>query len=249
MKLERIRFEKKEEHRGWYMVEYLPPIDSFRFATINLVVLQSVDCAKIVEAMESEARLWLARYPVPVMVSAFDEREDLIDLKPAKECNHLIAFFPRLNALASIRWELLKDEELPAEALDLDYLKKVYHDIPFRMWTNEDVLRVEREQRRTTTTAWLILFVWLVAIPLTVIVLGETSVWVARMVLAYSIWQVFVQLMKLTGRWKKSSREEERERDEREKDHHHYHCTKNPEAFLRLKNENFEKETRERVRK
>lgn len=199
--------------------------------------------------MEAEARLWLARYNVPVMVSAFDDKENLIHLDSVKPSSHLIAFRDQKKAAPTFFWREVKDAELPDGALDRSELTKIYHDIAFRTWTREDRNRVEKEHHQMVRTAWVILFVWLVVIPLVVIILGETSVWVARMVLIYSLWQVLVQILKLTGRWKKPKREEEREREESEKNHHHYHCKKNPQGFLRLKIENFEKETRERVHK
>lgn len=249
MNADRIIFEKKEEHRGWYLVEYSPPIDGFRFASIELVVLQLAEKTKIAEAMEVEAQFWLSRYNVPVMVSAFDDKESLIHFDSIKPSSHLMAFRKEKHDTPTFYWREIKDAELPDDALDRSKLTKIYHDIGFRIWTSEDRNRVEKEQRQMVLTAWVILFVWLVVIPLLVILLGETSVWVARMVLVYSLWKVLVQVLKLTGKWKKSKREEEQEREETEKNHHHYHCKKNPEGFLRLKIENFERETRERVHK
>ncbi len=249
MSSEKILFEKKAEHRGWYFVEYSPPIELHRFASVDLTILDSAGKAKIAEAMESELRVWLARYHIPIMVSACDSKEDLIHLEPVRGRSHLMGFAPKGQQEPNLYWRLLTDEELPGDALDRNSLKKIYHDIRYRIWTNEDVERVRKENVRMVRTAWLILSVWLVVIPITVIVLGETSVWVARMVLAYSLWKVLVQVLKLMGKWKKSPREKEEEREELERDHHHYHCKNNPQGFLRLKIENFEKETRERVYK
>jgi len=186
---------------------------------------------------------------VPVMVSAFDDKESLIYLDSIKPTSHLLAFRREKLDPPVFSWREIKDAELPDDALDTNKLIKIYHDIDFRTWTSKDRNLVEKKQRQMVLTAWLILFVWLVVIPVTVIILGETSVWMARMVLIYSFWKVFVQVMKLTGKWKKSKREEEKEREEAEKDHHHYHCKKNPEGFMRLKLENFEKETQEGIRK
>lgn len=249
MSSEKLFFEKVKIHRDWYFVEYSPPIESFPFATVDLTILNSVEKTKVVEAMESESKIWLARYPIPVMVSAFDNKESLIHLDPVRDCNYLMGYLPKNQQPPIFHWRSLYGEELSNDALNRIFLKKIYHDIPFRTWTSEDVKRVEKENVQMVLTAWLILFVWLVAIPLTVIILGETSVWIAKMVLAYSLWKVFVQVMKLLGKWKKSPTEIEQEREKQEMKHHHYHCKKNPLGFLRLKNENFEKETEERVRK
>lgn len=46
----------------------------------------------------------------------------------------------------------------------------------------------------------------------------------------------------------KSARQVEKEEEELRMRHHHYHCMKNPEAFARLKVENFEREAIERTK-
>lgn len=53
----------------------------------------------------------------------------------------------------------------------------------------------------------------------------------------------------VTGLKKRSKRMEEKEREETEMRHHHYHCKKNPEGFMRLKIENFERAEMERIQK
>jgi hypothetical protein len=243
-----IRFGSKKQHRGWYLVEYDPPFEGARFATVNLVILEvGAEKNKIIEAMETEARTWLERYKIPVMVSAFDDKDDLIHLDPVKPSHHLMAI--KAETTQKILWREIKDAELPDDALDRVKLTKIYHDIDFKVWTTEDRNRVENQHRKMAKTAWLMLFAWLVVVPSIVIILGETSVWVARIALAYSVWKIVEQMLKLTGHWKQSKRQEEQEREEREKNHHHYHCKRNPKGFLRLKNENCENENRERVRK
>jgi hypothetical protein len=244
---ERILFESVKEDRGWYFVEYSPPIGAVRFACLDLTIPEVVDRAKIVEAMEAELVSWLNRYPIPLMVSAFDGANNLIHLKSLKGSNSLMGFCEGEKKSAISSWRLLSNEELPSDALDRNHLKRVYSDIPFK--TSKDVeYEVEKHKRMVLTVRWFFFF-WAVVVPLTVIILGETSVWVARMVLAYSVWKVLVEALKQTGKWKKSSRELEKDREELEMWHHHYHCKKNPEAFLRLKVENLEREERERVRK
>lgn len=245
----KLRFEKKTEDRGWYFVEYDPPIEGFPFATADLVIVEPAEKSKIVDAMEAELRTWLARYPVPVMISAFDDKENLINLEPFKECNHLMGFVSEAQKEPVGHWHLVSDANLPHIALDQASLKRIYHDIPFKIWPPTDAKRAEQEQTKMVRTAWIILFVWLVIVPLAIIILGETSVWVARIVLIYSIWKVVVQSLKLTGHWKQSAREKEKQQGDREKEHHHYHCKKNPQGFLRLKIENSQNEARERTQK
>lgn len=92
---QKLFFGQVKEDRGWYFVEYSPPIDSYRFAVLNVVVPDETDKAKIAQAMETELCGWLGRYPIPLMVSAFDATGSLIHLQPTKDCNFLIGFVPK----------------------------------------------------------------------------------------------------------------------------------------------------------
>ena len=50
------------------------------------------------------------------------------------------------------------------------------------------------------------------------------------------------------GKKSKSQKELDEEKEKLQKEHHHYHCKLNPDAFLKLKCENFRKERLERER-
>ena len=65
---------------------------------------------------------------------------------------------------------------------------------------------------------------------------------------ALSLWQATVKGLKLSGKWRELPKERQTRDDEARMRHHHYHCERNPEGFLRLKLENFEREERERIR-
>jgi hypothetical protein len=58
--IEDVRFEPVKEHRDWYFVEYSPPLVDYRFSTIQLVCVETKDPTAVADAMEAEARLWLA---------------------------------------------------------------------------------------------------------------------------------------------------------------------------------------------
>jgi len=247
MNSERIFFKSLKEDRGWYFVEYSPPQESFRFATLDLVISDEVDKAKIVQAMQTELLGWIARYPIPLMVSAFDATGNLIYLDSIKECNSLIGFLPKGQQAVNSSWRLLKNEELPDDALNRDHLKKVYSDIPFR--TNEDIECESKKYTRMLLSIRWFFFFWAIIVPLTVLVLDKLNVWVGWMVFAFSLWKIVVEILKQMGKWKKSQRQLDKENEKLEMHHHHYHCQKNPQAFLRLRSENFEREEREHTRK
>jgi hypothetical protein len=242
----RLFFETVKEHRGSYFVEYRPPIPSVRFATLQLVFLRHAKKELVAQSMESELDAWLARYPVPVMVSAFDDKGDLIHLSPVRECDHVIGTPSDSGTGPERFWQLVPDAQFPAQALDVEYLKSIYKDIPFR--TGEQLRRASEKRARELRIGWSIVFIWLVVVPAAVAVLGWASPWIGALVVLYSLWRAVVKALKLTGRWKKSAKELQREEDERRMQHHHYHCERNPDGFRRLMMESLEREEREGIR-
>jgi len=243
---EKLFFTTLKEDRGWYFVEYKPPIPSCQFATLSLVVPGVADTAQVADSMERELRAWIQRYPIPLMVSAFDAKDDLYNLDGFRLCNHLIGYLDNTSDEVRLFWRLLKNDEIPNDALDVGYLQEVYSDISYK---TADDLQLEGEKHaKQLRVGWLIVFVWAAVVPaLVVIVEWASPHWVATLVLIYSLWKALVKTLKMLGKWKKSPREIEEEREEQRMRHHHYHCERNPEAFLRLKVENFECWEKERI--
>ena len=246
MVVEKLFFVALKEDRGWYFVEYRPPITSYRFATLNVVVPDTVGVARVADAMETELKLWLARYPIPLMVSSFDGKGNLYNLMTVRASSHLIGFIDKTSQEMCLFWRLLEDKEIPDDALDTNYLRKIYSNIPYK--TQDDLKRESAEHVRQLRIGWTIVFVWAVIVPAVVAILKWASPpWVAVLVLVYSLWKAVVKALKMLGKWKKSPREIEKEEEERRMRHHHYHCERNTEGFSRLKLENFEREERENI--
>jgi len=246
MVVEKLFFDTIKEDRGWYFVEYRPPNPAYRFATLNIVVPETVGAARVADAMETEMKHWLARYPIPLMVSSFDGNGDLYNLREVRDSSHLIGFIDKANREVRLFWRLLKDKEIPEDALDAAYLREIYSNIPYK--TPDDLRRESAEYVRQLRIGWTIVFGWAVVVPAVVAILEWASPpWVAALVLIYSLWKAAVKALKMLGKWKKSPREIEKEEEERRMRHHHYHCERNPEGFLRLKAENFVREERENI--
>lgn len=92
------------------------------------------------------------------------------------------------------------------------------------------------------------LVVWVV-VPLAIAVLGFTSYIIGVVLFLYSLFKIAVQAIKLFGNPDKwiPGHKEKKERDLKMANYF-YHCEKNPEGFLRLKVENFDKEETEAER-
>jgi len=232
------KYEPVKESRGWYFVEYYPPINGVRFATLSLLITGNASQKKIVTAMEQEVKSWLKRYPVPIMVSSFDNKGDLYNLSKVRGCNSLIGFWGEDKQIL-IYWKLLKDEEIPDIALDQEYVDKLYSGLKYKTYA---ALEAEnRKKVRRIKTGWVIFFLWLVVIPAIYAIFEYSSNLLALIALVYSLYKAVRKGLELTGKWPKSKRTKEREREEQLKNHYYYHCKMNPEGFRKLMLENMDK--------
>lgn len=231
------RFDSIKEVRGWYCVEYAPPMPNFRFAIIQLTILESRQASEVAETMEREAREWLSRYPIPSMATAFSGDGCVISMAGVRESDHLMAWPSPSDGKPIRRWEIVEDAVLPDIALNRRYVEELFATVPFKTGRqiNEEASKYLFRRR----VGWWLVFVWAVAVPLGVAVLEWWSDLLGLVVLAYSFYKAIWTALRLGGRLPKSRREREREAEDLKMRHHHYHCQRNPEAFERLKVENF----------
>lgn len=244
---DQLFFHSTKEDRGWYFVEYRPPITGYQFATLQLVILEKgKGPEEIAVSMEAELVIWLERYPIPIMVSAFDDSGDVVRLEKSRGCNYLIGYIDGQTHKVVREWRLLTKEELPRDALDTSYLQKIYSQIPFK---TKQQLREEAQQKaKHLRLGWWVVFVWAVVVPAGVAILEWWSDWLGVAVLLYSLYKAVEKALRLVGKWHKSKVEIQKEAEEARMRHHHYHCACNPEGFERLKVENFERWAREQIR-
>lgn len=195
--------------------------------------------------MESEAKHWVARYPVPLMATAFSLDGDVFPLKPARTIDQLLAWPDVDKPAAILRWELIPDEELPAVALDRNRLRNIFSNVPYR--TGRDIQKEANKHSATLKFGWWLVFLWAVVVPLGVAVLEWWSDYLGLTVLGYAFFKAATEALRLTGRLPKSQHIKEKEDRELKMRHYHYHCERNPEAFERLKAENFHQEAIEQT--
>lgn len=237
-----VRYETIKEARDWYYVEYSPPFSEFPFSFLNLTIEQEADTVKVAEAMESEAREWLSRFPVPVWVTAFALDQDRIKLDGVRPNDHLMAW-PSENG-TEMHWRLVENAELPTTAKDKVLVRQLFAGVPHR--TGAEIRAGVLRHAKQMKAGWWLVFVWAVVVPLAVALLEWWSDLLGLAVLAFAFINAGVKALRLTGKLPKSAREKEKEALDLRMRHHHYHCERNPEGFARLKAENFRKELIER---
>lgn len=241
-----IRFASIKEDRDWYFIEYYPPLPGYRFSILQLSILEPRNGDEIATAMEHEATAWVSRYPVPLMATAFTLDGSVLSLLNARPINHLFAWSETTMAKTILRWEIVKDDELPTVALDRNYLKQIFLGIPYK--TGQEIRAAADKHFATLRLGWWLVFVWAVVVPLMVAVLEWWSDLLGLVVLTYAFVKAAIQALCLTGHLPRSKREREKEAEESKMRHYTYHCERNPEAFERLKLENFEREAIEKTK-
>lgn len=246
MKIDDVLFETIKESRDTYFIEYYPPRCGARFATLQLVFPNITEKVQIATLLESELRIWLSRYDVPIMAASFDGLGGVIDMKPLKDSNYVMGYLKDGSQVYHV-WGLIPDRDLPSQALDLAYIQHVYSDIPSK--TRKQWEEKVTKQYRQIKIGWSIFAIWMVAVPAAIAILGFANFWVGLAALVYSLSKAAMKALKLTGKLKLSAKESERDEKKRKMKHYYYHCERNPDGFNRLKLENFEKDLKEDIQK
>jgi hypothetical protein len=246
MATDKLFFSTVKEDRGWYFVEYQPPHPGYRFSMLSLVFPTSAAPSAVAEAMESELTTWLRRYPMPLMVSAFDAKGDLCELEGVRASNHLMGSVTPGTDRPVMFWRLLPDSEIPGDMPSPESLIGVFADVPYK--TSNQTRQEAEAHARQMRIGWAIVFVWVAVVPAVWAIFEWAGpAWVGVLLLGYSLWQALANALKLLGKWRESPKELKAREELRRMQHHHYHCERNPEGFMRLKLENFEREERERI--
>lgn len=244
MSEESIHFSKIKEGRNSYFVEYSPPYAGSPLAILQLSFPGDYRLSEVSIAMEREALLWAMRFPIPLMVTAFDNLDDPIDLDGERESRDLICFFRQDADNPELHWGLVGEGVIPKVALNEEYLLQVYEGVERKTSSELRALAISRAQEMRI--GWYVIFAWVVILPAVVLVLEFIApTWIAVLVLLYGLSKALTKALKMMGKIKPSASEQAKNEEDLRMRHHHYHCEKNPEGFLRLKLDNLEKDTRE----
>lgn len=232
------KYEPIKESRHWYFVEYYPPKKDSKFAVLQLMIIESGNQENIASAMEIELKIFLTRYPIPIMVSSFDKTGKLVDLNQARSSNHLVGFINNDDYITE-HWGLVKDEEIPDVALNQEYVDILFSGLAYKTYAELDFER--RTNQRRIKTGWIIFFIWLVVIPVFIELLEYYSNLLSLIALVFCLIKALKKGLELIGKWPKSEKAKEKERKEQLKNHYFYHCEMNPEGFRKIMIQNLEK--------
>ncbi|TAJ84092.1 hypothetical protein [Reyranella sp.] len=247
---ETLYFESIKELRDGYFVEYHPPGADDRFAKASLTFTQETEKAVVSKAMLMELGIWLERYGVPIMMSAWDKRENRILTQDAGD-SFLVGWKTSTGKFVHSWHYIDLDGFLEVNQTELDR-RAIYKDVPFK--TQEQVklnaAAYAAERRRQNRYLKTILLVWLVVVPTGIALIEYFGPdWLALIALVLSLWQAGKAGYGLWHNSKPSPWEKAKAEKQRRMDHYFNHCERNPEGFARLVSDNFEREAVERTRK
>lgn len=249
---ELLYYQEIKEARGDYFVGYHPPVSKTPFATLSLVYPNGHTLERVQKDFQSEAAHWLARYDVPIMASAWDEKEDLIYANGSYEESHFWVWYePGTKIIRST----FKMEELPTFFNDTENRpdwRTIYTDQTPRTdaQVKADAFKSLGQTRKGIIIWKIILTLWLGVIPATwAIIQFLGPEWLAVAVLVFSLAQAGRAWRKIMGHEKLSRAEKEKSEKEQKMAHYFYHCERNPEGFARLMVENFNRDAKERLRR
>lgn len=248
---EHLHFKAIEEHCGSYTVYYDLPRPHHRFAILSLTFLEGADIDQVPETMEAELRRWLARYPVPLMIRAEDFKANSIHPR-GKPGSCLVGWIAPGTKAVTQSWTLGDLDAFVDSTPSPPDWRTIYVDVPFE--TNAEVkTRTDRDvarQRKQVRFLKILFVFWAAVLPACIAALefwGPEWIGVIALICSFSIaWDTG---LKIWGRKNPTQREKEKAEKQRRMEHYFYHCERNPDGFLRLKSENFEKDAIERVRK
>lgn len=245
----KLYFQSKKEKREGYFVKYEPPVSRVPLAMLSLTFVQPIAPERVAELMEREISVWLARYPLPLLVFAFDESGSMILLESVRPADCLIGFLNENGEIGS-RWQKDVTDEFIQQKGDRYERAEVYADIPFRtqLELDQEIQESNKVTRRQIKLLRVIALTWFAIIPAAILIVGFASYWVGLLAFLYSLYKLGLEVAKILGWRKASAAEKVKSEKEAKLEQYAYHCERNPEGFLRLKAENFQEDSRRQVR-
>ncbi len=244
MKESWIRYEDIEEKRQGYFVIYSPVFTGQDFAMLKIHIYEQELVSEIKRIAEHELSIWATRYATPVMVIVKNFTQTDWRTKDIVGHNFLLGYAAGNDVIA--HWDEYPKSQEPQFDLSKETLAIIYSDLSSR--TFEQVIEKQKEEAKGRKLLLFVMTFWFCVIPAFIAYLGWSSPFFSLLALLYSWYLATKKGLELWGKKSKSQKELDEEKEKLQKEHHHYHCKLNPDAFLKLKCENFKKERLERER-
>lgn len=240
-----VRFESIEIDRDGYFITYHPIFTGDQLAVLIISIYEEMGAEKVAIILENEFNYWIDKYPTPLMVMASNKTKAKINIKECRSNDYIIGY-PSSGRKAVMKWDKVPDEEYSHFDLSNNALFSIYEGLDYK--TSEEV-KVELSKKISDKKKLIFIMVfWFSVIPALIAYYGWANPVISFLALVYSLYVALRKGGEITGHIKPTQEALKNAEEEREKSHHHYHCKRNPDAFLKLKLENFKKDSEERLK-
>ena len=161
---ENIYFDCKKEKGESFYVEYCPPRPSIPFATLSVTYITNAPPEIASSELERQCERWIRKYPIPIMGTVFNKEGRVLNLDTARPSSHLTVLLVDHNI--EKRWDFLKDEEFPENALNSEHLLLTYKD--FSCKTQSEINNALKEKYKGIRIFKLVLIFWVVIVPVAI---------------------------------------------------------------------------------
>ena len=235
------------EDRERYFVIYSPINRNYeKFACLHLNFVTSTTAEQVVRLMEDEIELWFFRYPLPIMVFAYDESGNSYLLENTRTSDQLTGFIDSNTNKLVKSWNTISNEYLIE--IEDDLLKKIYQGIPYQ--TIEQKISESRKDIKDRQSIKKVLdtslFIWILSLVM-ISYLGWQNFWIGTVAFIYSLYRIMRIIFNIKGF--KTNQQIVNDEKKRKMSHYYYHCELNPEGFLNLKGKNLRNREIERIKK
>jgi len=241
-----IKWDTIKIGREGYFVKYNPARTDDTIANLQLFFTSIIPKEEVAQILEKEFYEFATKYAAYTFATAWDEKEDAINLTDVRPANQITGFYNETSKKIEMVWGLMRDEQVPAYIRDEEHLKKIYNGLVFKTG----------EQCAADTELYIRRILFLKKI-LKKLVFAELFILpLIKMISFISIYLKIRSFGKAVSKWKKytgerkpTQQEIEKEKKEQQMKNWIDHIERNPDGFERLQAENFERESRERVQK
>lgn len=225
------------EKRNGYRVEYNPiNLISRTFSESYIVFESEFDLKEMNEIMEREFEYLIKKFPVPLMLCAFNTKDDKIYFDDIKHGDELIGTI--MNGKINKTWGITNFESSKTYISD-ETLNSIYNNISHRTkkQLEDKAKNYISDKKKTVIIFRLLALAWMV-IGVLIIILGYFDAFYIGVITgSYSIYKAIENYNKSRGKISKKEKFRKEKMDKMK--HYYYHCELNQEAFSKLRAENY----------
>jgi len=180
---------------------------------------------QVIADVEREFKIWFEKYPVPLMVFAFDVHGNVIHLKEKSHGSDFRGFLDADQKIVS-GWQSFSVKSIPAIYKSDEYRDKCYANVPYEDFSVRQA-RMKEEGRYEKIGAkilwWFYIFVILI-IPFAWFIGEKFFDTIAAFTIVWVLCSFGYRIAKEFAWIKKSDADKKKREQQRTMEHYYYHC-------------------------